>query len=77
MRLCLIISLALLAACGRAEPPPLSVLDLEPCAGWGGSVPMTERQFARAAAAELSGRLCANAKLAAARGAITKGKETQ
>jgi hypothetical protein len=38
---------------------------------------MTERQFARAAAAELSGRLCANAKLAAARGAITKEKETQ
>ncbi len=70
----LIISLALLAACGRRDPVPLSVLDLEPCAGWGSAVPATERQFARAAA-ELSGRLCANAKLAAARGAITKGKE--
>lgn len=63
MRLCLAISLMLLSACGGSEPAPLDALDLAPCPGWGGAVPATERQFARAAAAERTGRLCANAKL--------------
>lgn len=61
MRLCLIISLMLLGGCGHE--PALSLLDLEPCSGWEGERPVTESQFARAAAAERAGRLCANAKL--------------
>ncbi len=61
MRLLAIISLMLLASCGRETP--LSLLDLEPCPGWQGATPQNERQFARAAAAEMAGRLCANAKL--------------
>ena len=63
MRLCLIISLTLLGGCGHE--PALSLLDLEPCPGWEGLKPATESQFARAAAAERAGRLCANAKLQA------------
>ncbi|SOB97645.1 hypothetical protein SAMN05877809_1028 [Rhodobacter sp. JA431] len=56
----------LLAACGPDPvPPPLAGLDLAPCAGWTGVRPKDEGDFARAAAAEKSGRLCANAKLVA------------
>lgn len=62
MRRCLIISLALLAGCGR-EPSAISLLDLSPCPGWTGPRPASEGQFARAAAAERTGRLCANEKL--------------
>ncbi len=62
--------LMLLASCGANEPPVLSLLDLAPCPGWTGALPATERQFARAAAAEQAGRLCANSKLAAATSAI-------
>ena len=66
MRLCLVICAGLLAACGPDPAPhPVSLLDLAPCAGWQGTRPVTEGQFARAAAAERSGRLCANNKLAA------------
>ncbi len=68
MRLCLIISLTLLAACGR--DPALALLDLEPCDGWRGGRPMSESQFARASAAEQAGRLCANAKLWAVKEAV-------
>lgn len=60
---CLIICAMLLAACGH-EPPALSLLDLTPCPGWTGPRPQTDGQFARAAAAERAGRLCANEKLA-------------
>ncbi|SDX32729.1 hypothetical protein SAMN05443573_1228 [Celeribacter indicus] len=61
MRLYLIFCLTLLAGCGHE--PALSLLDLSPCPGWQGAPPLTEAQFARAAAAERAGRLCANAKL--------------
>ena len=67
-----LISLMLLASCGRTDPPPLALLDLADCPGWVGPRPATERQFARAAGAERSGRLCANAKLAAVRGIGTE-----
>lgn len=72
MRRCLIISALLLAACGReaVAPPPVALLDLAPCPGWTGPRPVTEGAFARAAAAERAGRLCANAKLDAVRGAV-------
>lgn len=65
MRHCLVISAMLLAACGREAlaPPPVALLDLAPCPGWTGPRPVTEGAFARAAAAEMAGRLCANAKL--------------
>lgn len=66
MRHCLIICVLLLGGCG-SDPPPLGLLDLAPCAGWTGARPATELQFARAAAAERSGRLCANEKLTTAR----------
>ncbi|MFC3061260.1 hypothetical protein [Paenirhodobacter populi] len=46
------------------------MLDLRPCPGWSGNTPATESQFARAAAAEQAGRLCANAKLSAVNEAI-------
>ena len=69
MRLALI-SLVLLSCCGRTEPPPIALLDIADCPGWAGPRPATERQFARAAGAELSGRLCANAKLAAVRATV-------
>lgn len=69
MRRYLIICAMLLAGCGN-EPPPLALLDLMPCAGWTGSRPRTESQFARAASAERAGRLCANAKLDAARAVV-------
>lgn len=61
-----IIFLLLPAACGRTDPPPLDLIDLRPCPGWTGPSPRTEGAFARAAAAEKAGRLCANAKLDAA-----------
>lgn len=65
MRRCLVICLILLASCGPKieAPPPLALLDLEPCPGWQGATPTSERLYARAAAAEKAGRLCANAKL--------------
>lgn len=63
---CLITCAALLSACGGSdEPISLAPLDLEPCAGWVGPVPSNEGQFARAALAERTGRLCANSKLKA------------
>lgn len=71
MRLCLTICAMLLAGCGGPEPPGLQLFDLTPCDGWTGPVPQTERQLARAAAAERGGRLCANAKLATLRGLAT------
>ncbi|WP_164882347.1 hypothetical protein [Paenirhodobacter populi] len=43
------------------------MLDLSDCPGWTGSTPTSERTFARAAAAEQAGRLCANSKLGAVR----------
>ncbi|RWR18785.1 hypothetical protein D2T30_15595 [Sinirhodobacter populi] len=61
-----IICLMLLASCGR-DPPALALLDLSDCPGWTGGTPTSERTFARAAAAEQAGRLCANSKLAAVR----------
>lgn len=72
MHRCLIISAMLLAACGRdaASPPPMALLDLAPCPGWTGPRPATEGAFARAAAAERAGRLCANAKLEAVGAAV-------
>lgn len=71
MRRCLIISAVLLTACGRDPAlPPVALLDLAPCPGWTGPRPATEGDFARAAAAERAGRLCANAKLAAVSGAV-------
>lgn len=64
MRRCLIIWMMLLAGCGPdPAPPPVALLDLAPCPGWTGPRPVTEGGFARAAAAERAGRLCANAKL--------------
>lgn len=65
---CLIICAMLLAGCGH-EPAWL-LLDLTPCPGWAGPRPATEGQFARAAAAERAGRLCANAKLEAVSEAV-------
>lgn len=71
MRRCLIISVALLTACGRdPAPPPVALLDLAPCPGWTGPRPATEGDFARAAAAEKAGRLCANSKLEAVASAM-------
>lgn len=64
MRACLIICAALLAGCGHdpaTVPPDL----LAPCPGWQGPRPETEGAFARAAAAEKAGRICANTKLEA------------
>jgi hypothetical protein len=49
---------------------PLAILDMEPCPGWSGPRPTTEGHFARAAAAEMAGRLCANAKLQTVRAAV-------
>lgn len=70
MRRCLIISAMLLTACGPdPAAPPLALLDLAPCPGWTGPRPVTEGDFARAAAAERAGRLCANAKLGTVMGA--------
>lgn len=74
MRHCLIICAALLAGCGPDPAPSpgaaLRLLDLTPCPGWTGPTPTTERQLARAALAERTGRLCANAKLGAVRVAV-------
>ena len=64
MRALAITCLALLAACGP-EPAALDALDLTPCDGWIGQTPTTDGQFARAALAEQTGRICANTKLAA------------
>ncbi len=71
MRRLMPICLLLLASCGREVAPELQILDTAPCAGWTGTTPATERQFARAAAAEQAGRKCANAKLMAVREAIS------
>ncbi len=65
MHRCLISCALLLGGCGTEPSPPLALLDLRPCAGWTGGLPVTERQLVRAAAAEHAGRLCANAKLLA------------
>lgn len=67
MRLSILIFATLLAGCGDRSAVPLDALDLDDCPGWSGPVPRTGRDFARASAAELAGRLCSNAKLAAAR----------
>lgn len=75
MRRCLIICLMLLSACGDhppAEIEALQALDLSQCPGWQGPVPAVEAQMARASAAEMAGRLCANAKLSAARETVDK-----
>lgn len=64
MKALAITCLVLLAACGP-EPVALDLLDLTPCEGWTGPRPATESQFARAALAEKTGRICANTKLAA------------
>lgn len=69
MRRLAIICLVLLAACGP-EAPAIALLDLDPCPGWTGPRPGTEGQFARAAAAEKAGRLCANEKLETVRAAV-------
>lgn len=67
----LIISAVLLSACGRdPAAPPLALLDLAPCPGWTGPRPASEGEFARAAAAERAGRLCANSKLEAVTEAV-------
>jgi len=64
MRRLMITSMLLLAACGpKPVMPALELLDLTPCPGWTGPRPATVGAFARAAAAERAGRLCANAKL--------------
>lgn len=64
MRRCLIISAVLMSACGPdPAAPSLALLDLAPCPGWTGRPPTTEGDFARAAATERAGRLCANSKL--------------
>lgn len=65
---CLTICAMLLAGCG--PDPAWQLLDLTPCPGWTGPRPQTEGQFARAAAAERAGRLCANEKLATAASTI-------
>lgn len=70
MRRCLSICAILLTGCGRELSPALELLDLTPCPGWQGPCPTTEGQFARAAAAERAGRLCANEKL----GAVASGR---
>lgn len=66
MRLCLIICAALLSGCGRSVPPDL----LTPAPGWEGPTPATESQFARAGAAEKSGRLMCNRQLGAIGGML-------
>lgn len=70
MRPYLIICAVVLAGCGRDPGPDpgaaLRLLDLAPCPGWQGATPSTERDLMRAALAERTGRLCANAKLGAA-----------
>lgn len=59
--------LLLLAACGQ---PPIEAAPLvpgallAPCPGWQGPTPATQGDLIAAAAAERSGRLCANDKLA-------------
>lgn len=73
MRRCLIISAVLLSACGPdPAAPPLALLDLAPCPGWTGPRPANEGDFARAAAAEKAGRLCANSKLEAVTEAVSR-----
>lgn len=71
MRHCLIFCGLVLAACGRDPVPAIAALDLTPCPGWLGPRPATEGHLIRAAAAEQAGRLCANAKLAAAAAVTT------
>lgn len=64
MRPWLIACAVLLAGCGSSSlviPPDL----LEPEPGWEGAAPVTERQLLAAGLAERTGRLRANAKLAA------------
>lgn len=73
MARCLTICALLLAGCGT-EPPALALLDLAPCPGWAGARPETDGQFARAAAAERAGRICANEKLSTVSAALTGGQ---
>lgn len=71
MRLFLIISLVLLAACG-SEPTvryvvrqvPVEAELLTACPGWLGPIPSSDRQLISAVAAEKRGREACNAKLA-------------
>lgn len=68
MRLYLIIWTLLVASCGRSEtlvpiratiPPDLLVQ----CEGWQGGPPQSEGAWARAAAAEMTGRIRCNVQL--------------
>lgn len=65
LRSALLVATVALTACGsKPVAPPVIPADLlTPCAGWQGPVPSSEGQFARAALAEKTGRLCANEKL--------------
>lgn len=70
MRLSLMLLPLALAACGANEatlsPSPVAPADLfQPCEGWAGAAPVTERQLLLAAQAEIAGRRCANERLAA------------
>ena len=74
MRRYLTICALLVSACGENDrvevrpDPPIASADLfEPCPGWMFGPPDTEGQWSEAAAAEQSGRLCANQKLATLR----------
>lgn len=74
MRPCLIFLVMLLGACSGPDgpqivaPPPTIPADLlRGCEGHTGPVPRTERQLILAAAAEKSGRLCANGRISAIR----------
>lgn len=71
MNRCLIIWAMLLAGCG----PDPRILDewLQPAPGWTGPRPVTEQDFARAAAAEKAGRLQANNQLLAIAEACRQG----
>lgn len=62
--------LLLLAACGQPQidaPPLVPEALLTPCPGWQAGTPVTQGDLIAAAAAERSGRLCANDKLASVR----------
>ena len=72
----LTICAALLAGCGSkpVDPPVIPADLLTPCAGWMGPVPSSEGQFARAALAEKTGRLCANEKLGSVAEIVSGGR---
>lgn len=66
MRLCPIIFLVLLAACGReVRQAPIPADLLVPCEGWTGPTPRTEGQLVDAAFAEMRGRKECNLKIEA------------